>query len=102
MFLQSQRTLQSKRIAKFFSFYKPYRALFTADMVASLIVTVVALVLPLCIRRITQDVLAAAQPGPELYSQILQNGALMLGLIVVQTAAGLFYDGMGHAMGAKM
>ncbi|MDR0636578.1 MAG: ABC transporter ATP-binding protein/permease [Treponema sp.] len=84
------------RIGKFVSFYKPYTLLFVADITCALAVSVISLILPLCVRYITQDALGGV-------TQDLSRGALvMLALISVQTACALFYDYMGHKMGAWM
>ena len=84
------------RIGKFVSFYKPYILLFVADITCAFAVSVISLILPLCVRYITQDALGGV-------TQDFSRGALaMLALISVQTACALFYDYMGHNMGARM
>ncbi|MDR1400315.1 MAG: ABC transporter ATP-binding protein/permease [Treponema sp.] len=84
------------RIEKFVSFYKPYALLFIADITCALVVSVISLMLPLCVRYITHDALDGVTPD-------FSRGALaMLALISVQTACALFYDYMGHNMGAMM
>lgn len=84
------------RIGKFVSFYKPYTLLFVADITCALGVSIISLILPLCVRYVTQNALDGV-------TQNLSRGALtMLALISVQTACALFYDYMGHNMGARM
>lgn len=90
----------NSRLRKFFSFYKPYKGLFLADVLCALLVAAIALTLPLCIRHITGTLLAEGAAGPT--REILKVGTFMLGLIVVQTGCSLFYDYMGHAMGGRM
>ena len=61
------------------SFYKPYKGLFAADLLCSLIAAAIGLVLPLGAGYITDKVLAgdlSAAPG-----KILGVGALLLGLV---------------------
>jgi ATP-binding cassette subfamily B protein len=88
------------RIKKFFSFYKPYRVLFIADMLCALGVAAIALLLPLCTRSITKAVM---DTGVQNNIGVLFTTAfIMLALIILQTACGLFQDGMGHIMGAKI
>lgn len=61
------------------SFYKPYKGLFAADLLCSLIAAAIGLVLPLGAGYITDNVLAgdlSAAPG-----KILGVGALLLGLV---------------------
>ena len=70
------------------SFYKPYKGLFAADLLCSLIAAAIGLVLPLGAGYITDNVLAgdlSAAPG-----KILGVGALLLGLVLVQALCSYF------------
>ena len=81
-------------------FYKPYKGLFAADLLCSLIAAAIGLVLPLGAGYITDNVLAgdlSAAPG-----KILGVGALLLGLVLVQALCSYFMDYQGHAIGARM
>ncbi|MDR1655696.1 MAG: ABC transporter ATP-binding protein/permease [Treponema sp.] len=92
-----------KRISKFFSYYKPYRFLFGMVMLCSVAASAAALILPLCIRALTRDVMAhAASNAAGIMGTAVQYGLAMLGLIIVQSACSLFQDQMGHIMGARM
>lgn len=90
----------NSRIRKFLSYYKPYRGLLLADIVCAVIVSVVTLILPLCARYLTQNVLA--NPTPDALPQIYAMGAVMLALVVVQTLCNTFVDYQGHMMGTLM
>ena len=90
----------NSRIQRFVSYYKPYLGLFFADMVCAFIVAAATLVLPLCARYITQNLLG--QPAPDAPAQIYAMGALMLALVVVQTLCNTFVDYQGHVMGTLM
>ena len=82
------------------SFYKPYKGLFAADLLCSLIAAAIGLVLPLGAGYITDNVLAgdlSAAPG-----KILGVGVLLLGLVLVQALCSYFMDYQGHAIGARM
>ena len=82
------------------SFYKPYKGLFAADLLCSLIAAAIGLVLPLGAGYITDTVLTgdlSAAPG-----KILGVGALLLGLVLVQALCSYFMDYQGHAIGARM
>ena len=82
------------------SFYKPYKGLFAADLLCSLIAAAIGLVLPLGAGYITDKVLTgdlSAAPG-----KILGVGALLLGLVLVQALCSYFMDYQGHAIGARM
>jgi len=100
---QSQDSLnrqKSYRFKKFISFYKPYKLLFTADVSCASITALVSLALPLCIRYITSEVLSSgvAEAAPLIFRTV----GVMLGLIIVQTVCGVFFDYKGHAMGGMM
>jgi ABC-type multidrug transport system fused ATPase/permease subunit len=56
------RNFLNSRSRKFLSYYKPYLGLFFADMVCAFIVSAITLVLPLCARYITQNLLGGSSP----------------------------------------
>lgn len=85
----------SSRVKKFFSYYRPYRRLLAADLVCAFVVSAVTLILPLCARYITQNL-------PAALDQIFLVGAIMIGLVIVQTLCNMFVDYQGHLMGARM
>ena len=89
----------NSRIKKFFSYYKPYRGLFYADMACALVVSAITLALPLCIRYITKLLEAGS---PDALSHIYMMGALMLALVALYAACHAFIDYQGHMMGARM
>ena len=90
----------SSRSKKFLSYYTPYLGLFFADMACAFIVSASTLILPLCARYITKNVLEGNTPNA--LNQIYAMGAVMLALVVVHTACNMFVDYRGHAMGAMM
>lgn len=88
------------RRKKFISYYKPYMGLLIADLICALLVSATLLLLPLCARFITKNLLE--QGAPNALEQILIVGVLMLGLVAVHTLCNLFVDYQGHMMGALM
>jgi ATP-binding cassette subfamily B protein len=88
------------RSKKFLSYYKPYLGLFFADLACAFIVSAITLILPLCIRYITKDVLAGNTP--DALNQLYRMGAVMLGLVAIHTVCNMFIDYQGHRMGALM
>ncbi|NLN42331.1 MAG: ABC transporter ATP-binding protein [Clostridiales bacterium] len=90
----------SFRIKKFFSYYKPYLGLFFSVIVCAFIAATVTLVIPLCTRYITKNVLQGNMSNP--LQQIYQVGALMVFLVIIQKACNFYYDYWGHVMGAMM
>jgi ATP-binding cassette, subfamily B, bacterial len=90
----------NSRSKKFLSYYKPYMGLFLTDIACAFIVSAVTLVLPLCARYITQNVLG--DPTPNALPQIYMMGAVMFGLVVIHTVCNTFVDYQGHMMGTLM
>lgn len=88
------------RSRKFLSYYRPYRGLFAADMACTLIVSAITLLLPLCARYITNNILEGNMA--HALDHIYVVGALMLALVGVFTLCTMFIDFQGHVMGARM
>ncbi len=88
------------RHKKFFSYYKPYKRIFLMDLAAALMVSVIALIIPLCIRYITKNVLSGN--APNMLNQIYGMGLVMLVLVIVYTACDMFVGYQGHSMGVMM
>ena len=89
-----------KNFTRLVSFYKPYASWFFADMLCALVMSAIALVLPLGVRTITEDVLAASQA--DALGRIWRLGLLLGALVLVQSGCEYFLDYQGHHMGAKM
>lgn len=90
----------NSRLKKFLSYYRPYLGIFLRVMACAFIAAAVALILPLCVRYITKDILEGFMPGA--LARIYQVGVLMVTLIALQTACNYYYDYRGHALGAMM
>ncbi|HEU4783720.1 MAG TPA: ABC transporter ATP-binding protein [Ktedonobacterales bacterium] len=88
------------RAKKFLSYYRPYLRLFCTDMACALIVAAITLLLPLCARYITKNVLE--DDMPHALNQIALMGAVMLALVGVLALCTMFIDFQGHMMGARM
>ncbi|HKT39516.1 MAG TPA: ABC transporter ATP-binding protein, partial [Ktedonobacterales bacterium] len=88
------------RSKKFLSYYKPYLGLFFTDMACALVVAAITLLLPLCARYITKNVLEDEMP--HALNQIALMGALMLALVAILTLCTMFINFQGHMMGARM
>lgn len=90
----------NSRVRKFFSYYRPYVRLFSADMACAVIASAAMLAIPLCIRYITAHLLQVG--STEALHQIYMMGAFMLGLIAIYATCHAFIDYKGHVMGALM
>ncbi|MFN8440539.1 MAG: ABC transporter ATP-binding protein [Caldilineaceae bacterium] len=90
----------NSRTKKFFSYYRPYVGLFSADLACALVVSLTTILIPLCVRYITKNVLDGI--NADTLSQIYWMGALMVGLVIVHTLCDMFVAYQGHMMGAMM
>jgi ATP-binding cassette subfamily B protein len=90
----------NSRSKKFLSYYKPYLGLFSADLACALIASATTLLLPLCVRHITKNVLAGITPNA--LNQIYLMGVVMLALVAIYALCNTFVDYQGHMMGALM
>lgn len=84
---------------KFFSYYKPYKKVFIADMFFAFLGAAVTLVNPLIVRYITNDVIYRQEGTLRV---ILILAAVMFGLVLVECFSNYFIANYGHVMGAKM
>mgnify|MGYP001435336491 FL=1 len=85
---------------RFFSYYKPYKGLFFADMFFAIMGAAVTLVIPLIIRYITGTVIF--YDVNEALKIILKLALLMVGLVLLEAYCNFFIAYQGHIMGAKM
>ena len=89
------------RAKKFLSYYRPYRGLLLADLLSAVVISVAALLLPVCTNFITKSLLAT-KGAPGALDRIYALGVAMLALVALQALCTLFVDYQGHVMGAKM
>lgn len=85
---------------RFFSYYKPYKGLFFADMFFAIMGAAITLVIPLIIRYITGTVIF--YEADEALRVILKLALLMVGLVLLEAYCNFFIAYQGHIMGAKM
>lgn len=89
-----------RNLQKMISYYKPYSAVFFADMFFALLAAGVSLVIPLIVRYITSNVVMLS--GKEAVTAICRLGVLMLLLAAVECYSNFFISNYGHVMGAKI
>ncbi len=90
----------SQKWKKFFSYYKPYKKLFAADIFFACLGAAITLVLPLIIRYITNDVIYR-EPNEALHT-ILLLAAVMAAMVLLECYCNFFIAYYGHMMGARM
>lgn len=88
------------RMIKFLSFYKPYIGLLSLDLFCAFIASAITLILPLCVRHITQNLLAEEAANP--IGDIAVMAAIMISLVAAHTLCSMFVDYQGHMMGAMI
>ena len=90
----------STRAKKFLSYYKPYKKLLLTNLACALIVAAITLILPLCARYITKNILESG--AANALTQIYTMGAVMLALVIIYALCNAFVDYQGHMMGTLM
>ncbi|RRD40492.1 ABC transporter ATP-binding protein [Leptotrichia sp. OH3620_COT-345] len=91
---------EKQKWKKFFSYYKPYKKIFFADMFFAFTGALITLILPLIIRYITTSVIyREPQSALKTISFLVIT---MLGLIAIEGYCNFFIAYYGHIMGAKM
>jgi ATP-binding cassette, subfamily B, bacterial len=90
----------SDRTKKFFSYYQPYKKLLLIDLACAFVVAAITLVLPLCARYITKNILETN--APNALTQVYTVGVIMLALIIIYAVCSSFVDYQGHMMGTLM
>lgn len=84
-------------LKRFLSYYKPHRLLFSADMLASLLVSLIGVVYPMVTRAMLNDLI----PNRRVRAIVIA-AVLLLGLYVVQMLLEFFIQFFGHMMGVRM
>ncbi len=84
-------------LKRFLSYYKPYKLMFTLDMVASLLVSLIGIFYPM----ITRTMLNVYIPEQN-YQMILIFGCALLALYFVKMLLNFFIQYQGHMIGVKM
>lgn len=84
-------------LKKFFSYYKPYKLMFTLDMLASFSVAMLGLVYPMITRVMLNQFIPQQQ-----YDMIIIFGTALLALYFVKMLLNYFIQYQGHMIGVKM
>lgn len=84
-------------IKRFIGYYKPHKKLFVLDMLASLLVALIALVYPVVTRRMLNDLI----PNRRL-ALVVAAGLLVLALYIIRALLNFFIQYQGHMMGVRM
>ena len=84
-------------LKRFLSYYKPHKVMFAFDMLASLIVSMTAIIYPM----ITRTMLNEYIPNKR-YDNIIIFGLVLLGIYFIRMLLNYFIQYQGHIIGVKM
>ena len=84
-------------IKRFLHYYKPHKTLFTLDMLASLLVALIAILYPMVTRMMLNDLI----PNKK-YQMVVLFGLGLLLLYIVRMLLNYFIQYEGHVMGLRM
>lgn len=90
----------NENLKKMFSYYKPYKGIFFADMFFATLSAAVALTIPLVVRYVTSTLIY--KTTVEIVHQIVFIAIGLLLLLAVDCYSRFFIGNYGHVMGAKM
>ncbi|MDD7646200.1 MAG: ABC transporter ATP-binding protein [Ruminococcus bromii] len=93
--MKEKNTKDKSVLRAFFACYKPYLKTLIPLLFAALLATGASLLVPLCIRYITDG-------GARTAESLRNTGFLMLALVAVGIALNAVVDYRGHVMGARM
>ena len=93
-------------LKRFLSYYKPHVKIFTMDMIASLLVSLIAIVYPMMTREMLSRVEEGFGQGSEIFAKsvkfVVLMGAGLLLLYFVRMMLNFFIQYYGHVMGVRM
>ena len=84
-------------LKRFLAYYKPYKLLFSLDMLASLAVALIGIVYPIITRHMLNDFIPT-----ENIRMIVICGVGLLGVYLIRMLLNFFIQYYGHVMGVKM
>jgi ATP-binding cassette subfamily B protein len=84
-------------LKRFISYYKPHKLVFSLDMLAALVVSLVGIVYPVVTRSMLNDLIPNRN-----YRMVVICGLALLGLYLVRMLLNYFIQYYGHVMGVRM
>lgn len=90
----------NQNLKKMISYYKPYRAVFAADMLFATLSAAVALTIPLVVRYVTSTLIY--QQTQMMLRKLFLIGIGLFVLLALDCYSRFFIGNYGHVMGAKM
>ena len=84
-------------LSRFAAYYKPHKKLFSMDMGASLLVSMIGIVYPIVTRTMLNDLIPNRN-----YRMVVIFGMTLLGLYIAKMLLNYFIQYQGHMMGVRM
>ena len=84
-------------LKRFIAYYKPHTFMFSMDMLASLLISIIGMVYPIVTNKMLNDLI----PN-KLYNQIIIAGIIVLVLYVIRMLLRYFVQYYGHMTGTRM
>lgn len=84
-------------LKRFIKYYRPYRKLFIEDMIASLMVSITAMIYPIITRKILNDLVPNKQ-----YKSIIIFSVILLLIYIFRAFLKYFIQYYGHVMGVNI
>ena len=84
-------------LKEFIKYYKPYKLLFISDMLASLLISLSAMVYPIITRNMLNDFIPNSK-----YDLIIKFGIILLVIYIIRALLKYFVQFYGHVMGVKI
>ena len=84
-------------LKEFIKYYKPYKLLFISDMLASLLISLSAMVYPIITRNMLNDFIPNSK-----YNLIIKFGIILLVIYIIRALLKYFVQFYGHVMGVMI
>ncbi|MCI8388822.1 MAG: ABC transporter ATP-binding protein [Clostridiales bacterium] len=84
-------------LKRFISYYKPHKLLFSLDMLASLVISLIGIIYPIITREMLNDLIPNRN-----YRMIVIFGIALLAVYIVRMLLNYFVQYYGHVMGVRM
>ena len=90
-------------LKRFISYYKPYKGMFSLDMLASLLIAIIGMAYPILTNRILRNIVPSEtlEETNKIYS-IITLGVILLACYIVRMSLRYFVQYYGHVIGVKM
>lgn len=84
-------------LKRFLAYYKPHKVIFSLDMAASFVVSVMGIFYPIVLRKMLNDLIPNRQ-----YGMMITCAGVLLGLYLIRMGLNYFIQYQGHVMGVGM